>query len=244
MSNPPGDVRSKRRTRGLRSRKTSSSHLGATDEPALCARERRIGVSLIDIGTTSHDRRIHQEPVTVEAGDGARERVPGKARLPESVAQEPRDPDPRSSRPKDHDALVFQGDAGRARAGNDPRHRRRPLGVVVEAGEDLAVPVEEPEGVRLLEVLPLEESPREAVLDGMDELVHERVVFLAAQTRMAPAQVQVVLEERLVVRSHIEADGQRLCRVDAGRGYVEGELADGDPHAPRPLVAEAQCFRR
>ena len=73
----------------------------------------------------------------------------------------------------------------------DPRHRhrRRPLDVVVEAGEHLAVPVEQPESVRLLGVLPLQEGSGEAVLHGVDELVHERVVFLAAQARMAPAQV-------------------------------------------------------
>ena len=74
----------------------------------------------------------------------------------------------------------------------------------------------------------------------MDELFDERVVGLAAQPGMAPAEVQVIGEERGVVGAHVEADRQRARGMDAGGGGVERELAHRDGHAAGALVAEAE----
>ena len=57
---------------------------------------------------------------------------------------------------------------------------------------------------------------------------------------MPPADVEVVREERRVVGAHVQADGQGLRGMDARGGHVERELAHGDAHAARSLVAEAQ----
>ena len=48
------------------------------------------------------------------------------------------------------------------------------------------------------------------------------------------------MEGFLPVGADVEGDGQGPGRIDARRGGVQGELADGDGHAARALVAEAQ----
>src|SRR5574341_1043858 len=90
--------------------------------------------------------------------------------------------------PQDDGALLGEWNAGGARTGDDAGdgHRGGALDVVVEGGDDLAVLVEQEEGVALLEVLPLQERPGEAIPHGAHELVHERVVLLATQARAAP----------------------------------------------------------
>ncbi len=132
--------------------------------------------------------------------------------------------------------------AGGAGGGEDAghRHRGRALDVVVEGRQLLPVALEQAEGVPLLEVLPLQEGLREALLDRAHELVHHRVVGLAPQPGLAPADVEVVAQQVLVVGADVEADRQRLRGVDPRGGHVERELADRDAHAARALVAEAE----
>ena len=62
-------------------------------------------------------------------------------------------------------------------------HGRGSLDVVVEAGQRGPVPVEQPDRVVLLEVLPLQDRVGEGVADRPDERVDEAVVVGAAQPR-------------------------------------------------------------
>ena len=57
---------------------------------------------------------------------------------------------------------------------------------------------------------------------------------------MPPAEIEVVREQRAVVGADVQAHRQRRGGVDAGGGAVERALADGDAHAARALVAEAE----
>ena len=114
------------------------------------------------------------------------------------------------------------------------------LDVVVERGQHLAVAVQQVEGVLLLEILPLEQRAGKAPAHGDDELLHDRVVLGPAQAPVGPAQIQVVVEQRLVVRAHVQADGQGMARIDARRSGIDGDLADRDAHAACTLVAQAQ----
>src|ERR1019366_2097756 len=52
--------------------------------------------------------------------------------------------------------------------------------------------------------------------------------------------VERVSEEALVVGPTVEGDCEGEPWVDASPGGVQGELANGDPHAPGPLVAESE----
>ena len=185
---------------------------------------------------------VHDEPLAVEIRGREREGLARDALALERVAHEAGDADARGARAQEDDALLLDRDPRDAAAGDHARdgHGGRPLDVVVEAGDDLLVAVEEAERVRLLEVLPLEEDLREAALDGLDELLDEGVVLGAPQPREPPAEVELVVQQRLVVRSDVEADRERLGRVDARRRGVKGELADRDPHPAGTLVAEAE----
>ena len=57
---------------------------------------------------------------------------------------------------------------------------------------------------------------------------------------MSPAEVDGIGEALLVVGAEVEEEGKRIERMDSGTGSVESELADGDSHAARALVAEPQ----
>ena len=89
----------------------------------------------------------------------------------------------------------------------------------------------------LLEVLPLEHGAGQDLAHAGDERLDHLVVGIAAQPRVPPAHVQRIHEELHAVRSDVQRDRQREPRVDAGRGRVEGELADRDRHAAGSLVA-------
>ena len=57
---------------------------------------------------------------------------------------------------------------------------------------------------------------------------------------MLPADVNGIVEQRLVVGAHVQQDGQALFRGNAAERSVERHLADGNAHAARALVAEAE----
>ena len=91
-----------------------------------------------------------------------------------------------------------------------------------------------------MKVLPLQDRVREHVVHRVDERLDELVVRLAPQPPVLPAQVEAIAEQLGVVGADVEADRQRLGRVNPGGGRVQRELPHGDAHAPGPLVAQAQ----
>ena len=114
------------------------------------------------------------------------------------------------------------------------------LDVVVEARDPVAEPVEDTDGVVLLEVLPLEDGMREGLAHCFDEFLHELVVGRPAEAGMPVPDVHRVVEKVGVVRPDIEGHRQSQRWIDTGAGRVKGELPNRDPHPARTLVAEAQ----
>ena len=107
-------------------------------------------------------------------------------------------------------------------------------------GHAVAVAIEDPQRVRLLEVLPLDDAVGPDLGDARDERLDQLVVGRPAQPRRAMADVQRVGQQGRIVGPDIERDGQRQRRMDAARRRVQRELADRDGHAAGALVAEAQ----
>jgi len=104
----------------------------------------------------------------------------------------------------------------------------------------MAIVLEDPEGVALVEVLPLDQSVGEHLAHALDERFDEVVVLLAGDAAGAVPDVERVFQQRGVVGADVEADGQHLGWMDAGTGHVERQLADGDAHPPGALVAETE----
>jgi hypothetical protein len=106
--------------------------------------------------------------------------------------------------------------------------------------ETMPVPVEEPDRVVLLEVLPLQQGMGEDVRHRRHEGFDEAVVGGASQPWLGVAEVERIVEKKRVVGTAVQRDGQCEHGVDPGSGGVERELPDRDAHTPRALVAEAE----
>ena len=76
--------------------------------------------------------------------------------------------------------------------------------------------------------------------DRLDEELDEVVVLAAPDALAPPADVGGVVEALLVVRAHVEEDGQRSGRIAAAAERVERQLADGNAHAAGALVSQAE----
>ena len=139
-------------------------------------------------------------------------------------------------------SLFVQRPAHRPHGGQDAGQHdgSRALDIVVETGDAMAVAVQYPDGVVLLEVFPLQDGVRADVQDRAHEGLEEVVVLGPAQAALAEAHVCRIGEKILVVRADIQRDGQGMGGVDARAGGVEGELADGDAHAARALIAQTE----
>ena len=119
-------------------------------------------------------------------------------------------------------------------------HGSGPLDVVVERGDAMPILHEVGEARPIGEVLPLQKRVRIHLDHSIDELLDERVVLLTPQTRLAVADVQLVIEQFCVVGSNIQRHGNAARRMDACGSRVQRQLADRNPHTPCTLVADTE----
>ncbi len=143
---------------------------------------------------------------------------------------------------QEDEPVLAQRPAERPYGGQDPRQHdgAGALDVVVEARDAVAIAIEDLDGVVLLEVLPLQHGARADVQDGADEGLEEIVVLGAAQPPLAIPDVERIGQQILVVRAHVQRHWKRVGRIYARSGGVQGELPDGNAHAARALVPEAE----
>ena len=73
-----------------------------------------------------------------------------------------------------------------------------------------------------------------------DKLLDELVVLGAANALVLPANIDRVVQPRFVVRAHVEQNRQAVLRRNAAQRGVERHLADGNAHAARALIAQAE----
>jgi len=116
----------------------------------------------------------------------------------------------------------------------------RTLDVVVEGAQAIAITLQQDGGIDARKILPLQQNVRPAAFHGTYEGFDEIVVFLAANPVMLPADVDRIVQQRLVVGAHIQQDRQAVLRRNSRQRGVKRHLADGNPHPARALVAEAK----
>lgn len=111
---------------------------------------------------------------------------------------------------REKDALLGEAAAGDAAGGVQPReaHGAGALHVVVEAAQSAAVAREQSEGAGVIEILELHDRAGKHRLRRGDELLEQRVPGLAGHASLPLAEVHRVAAQRLVVRAHVECDGQ------------------------------------
>ena len=83
-------------------------------------------------------------------------------------------------------------------------------------------------------------SLRPAALDRGHERLDKIVVLLAANPLVLPADINRFPEQSLIVGAHVEQHRQAMFRRNARQRRVERHFADGNAHAARALVAEAE----
>src|ERR1019366_25714 len=166
----------------------------------------------------------------------------GQALGEQGRAQEAANTDPGGARADQHKALLAQGLPNQAQAGQDAGqgHGGGALDVVIEAGQAARVAAEQAKGIGLLEVLPLQQLPREHALDRAHELFDEGIVLRPAHAASAVAQIKGVGGQRAVIGTDVKTYRQCEGRRDTGAGGVQDKFADGNGHAARALIAEAQ----
>ena len=119
-------------------------------------------------------------------------------------------------------------------------HRGRTLNVVIEAKDLFLIVRKQLEGVGIAEVLELDEDVGPAAAGFGDEFVNELTIFRTAAALLAQTKVQRIVQIFFAVRADVENDRQRLFRSNAGAGGIERELAAGNAHAVKSLVAQTQ----
>ena len=90
------------------------------------------------------------------------------------------------------------------------------------------------------EVLELHQRVREVRGRGQHELLDQRIVIGFADPALRQADVERVVEQLLVLGADVERDGEARLRMHAGASGVERQLADGDAHAVRAEIAQAE----
>ena len=120
------------------------------------------------------------------------------------------------------------------------RHGAGALDVVVERAQLVAIPRQQPRGVSLGEVFPLEQHPGKAPLHPSDEGVDERVVAVAGDPAVPPSEIQRIAQQFFVVGPDVEQDRQRRRGMNPGAQRVERELSDWNAHSADAQVAQAE----
>src|SRR5262249_52481235 len=77
-------------------------------------------------------------------------------------------------------------------------------------------------------------------LDGVDQLINERIQFVGRGSGSAQSEIQRIVKVLLVVGTGIEKHGHQKLRWHSSASGVELKLADGNRSAVCPDISEAE----
>ena len=81
---------------------------------------------------------------------------------------------------------------------------------------------------------------RPAAFHRGHKFLDELVVLRTADALVLPADINRIVQAFFVVRAHVEQNRQAVLRRDAAQCGVKRHLADGNAHAARALIAQAE----
>ena len=146
------------------------------------------------------------------------------------------------SRSEEGDIVIFQRFVQQLAGGQQGarRDRRRALNIIIIGAEFIAVFLQQRFRMGLGKILELQQDIRPFTLYCLHELVDKLEIGIAGDTFLAPADIHRIVEPFLIIRSYIEDDGQCHAGIDATRRRIKRQLADGNAHAARALIAKAE----
>jgi len=116
----------------------------------------------------------------------------------------------------------------------------RSLDVIVERANLVAIPVENGNRVDAGKIFPLDAAFRLERLHCADKFRDKGHVSLATHAVLPQAEVQRIIEQRLIVRADVENDRQAVLRGHAGASGIERQLAERYAHAPGSEIPQSQ----
>ncbi len=185
---------------------------------------------------------VEQQPRPVDEPDAAGRFGVLQAVADHGLAELVGDADAGCPGPEHHDALLAERHAGDVERGPDGGERdgAGALHVVVEHAVALAVPLQEAPRVARAEVLEVQERVRVQRRDRVQVRGDEGVVAFAARPAVPYAEVQRIVEQRLVVRTDVQDHRQAARGIDARGRRVHGQFAHRDLDSVHAPVADAE----
>ena len=91
-----------------------------------------------------------------------------------------------------------------------------------------------------LEIFKLDQHLGVSISYSSYEFIHKFVVFFTLQSRCSHSMIIRVLDQFLIISSHIEGNRQHIPRVEPTTRHIKIQLAYTNLDASHPLVTETQ----
>ena len=98
--------------------------------------------------------------------------------------------------------LVARGAAGRNQRAD--RYRGGALNIIIKGADFVAIAIQQRHGIFLGEIFKLKQYVRPAVFYRLDEIIHELIVLVVGDARVAPAHIERIVKQLLVVGADIQ----------------------------------------
>mmetsp|Transcript_11595 Transcript_11595/g.18693 ORF Transcript_11595/g.18693 Transcript_11595/m.18693 type:complete len:257 (-) Transcript_11595:325-1095(-) len=116
------------------------------------------------------------------------------------------------------------------------------LDVVIECTVCVSISLQQTKRIRIAKVFKLNERGfAKHSVDCLHELVQQHIVLrckLAAT--LLDTKIKVIVEQRFVVGSSVDVNGQQLRRRDASNGCVQRDFSDRDTHSECTQIAQTE----
>src|SRR5579859_1162722 len=149
---------------------------------------------------------------------------------------------PGGAKAEDRDPLFLERNARRVDGRQYGRggDGRRPLNIVVECTELVAIAFQQACCIGAGEILPLQQYVGPTALHCRNKGFDKVIIFLTTHALVRPADIKRIVQKIFVVRAYVQQHWQAMFRVDSGKSSVQCHLPDWYSHATGTLVAQSK----